>query len=74
MNSGIDGVICLESDNEPGSSCGGEKKKDNGSVPGGFGLAKVLDWSPSFVESPCAFGIMVVFFIFDCFCAVCLFS
>nr|XP_011464671.1 PREDICTED: crossover junction endonuclease EME1B-like isoform X2 [Fragaria vesca subsp. vesca] len=51
--SGIDGVICLESDNEPGSSCGGEKKKENGLMPGGFGLAKVLDWSPSFVESSC---------------------
>ncbi|KAL6223085.1 hypothetical protein ACLB2K_006475 [Fragaria x ananassa] len=54
--SGIDGVICLESDNEPGSSCGGEKKKENGSMPGGFGLAKVLDWSPSFVESSCGVG------------------
>ncbi|KAM5577562.1 crossover junction endonuclease EME1B-like [Rosa sericea] len=54
--SGINGLICLESDNEPGSSCGGEKKKENGSMPGGFGLAKVLDWSPSFVESSCALG------------------
>ncbi|XP_050380928.1 crossover junction endonuclease EME1B-like isoform X2 [Argentina anserina] len=53
--SGIDGLICLESDNEPGSSCGGEKRKENGLVPGGFGLAKVLDWSPSFVESSSAF-------------------
>ena len=64
VHSGIDGVICLESDNEPGSSCGGEKKKENGSMPGGFGLAKVLDWSPSFVESSCGVGMYGQLFCF----------
>ncbi|KAK9949886.1 hypothetical protein M0R45_005396 [Rubus argutus] len=54
--SGINGLICLESDNEPGSGCGGEKNKENEPMHDGFGLAKVLDWSPTFVESPCSLG------------------
>lgn len=67
LQSGIHGLICLESDNEPGSGCGGEKNKENESMHGGFGLAKVLDWSPTFVESPCSLGIYgrLLAFVYD---------
>ncbi|XP_004309921.1 PREDICTED: crossover junction endonuclease EME1A-like [Fragaria vesca subsp. vesca] len=54
--SGIDGLICLESEDESESGCGGEKEKDNESITSGFGLVEDLDLSYRIVSSPCSLG------------------
>ncbi|XP_009333754.2 crossover junction endonuclease EME1B isoform X1 [Pyrus x bretschneideri] len=54
--SGVNGLICLESDNEPESGRGKQKEKENESVTSGFGVVEDLDWRFSFVESTCPLG------------------
>lgn len=60
FHSGVDGLVCLESDDECESGCGRGKEKENESAGGGSGVLKNLGWISEFDESPCSFGMLRV--------------
>ncbi|BFG35249.1 hypothetical protein CerSpe_215230 [Prunus speciosa] len=53
---GVNGLICLESDNEPESGHARKKGKEIESIVSGCDVVKDLDWRFSFVESTCSLG------------------
>ncbi|KAM5546576.1 crossover junction endonuclease EME1B [Rosa sericea] len=56
-SSGIDGLICLESDDDSESGSGGEKEKENELITSGFGMVEDLDLSYRDVTTTCSFGL-----------------
>lgn len=64
FHSGVNGLICLESDNEPESGRGKQKEKENELVTSGFGVVEDLDWRFSFVESTCPLGMLMLYLEF----------
>ncbi|XP_061989041.1 crossover junction endonuclease EME1B-like isoform X3 [Rosa rugosa] len=57
-SSGIDGLICLESDDDDSESgSGGEKEKENESITSGFGMVEDLDLSYRGVTMTCSLGL-----------------
>ncbi|CAB4299381.1 unnamed protein product [Prunus armeniaca] len=53
---GVNGLICLESDNEPESGHARKKGKEIESIASGCDVVKDLDWRFSFVESTSSLG------------------
>ena len=54
-------MICLESDDEWKSGCGGEKETANEPITSGFGMEEDLDSSYRDMTSPCFLGMSMLY-------------